>query len=80
MDNSLKTFIYEKVYKGDKKKFFSFSTEDVTQEVLNVLDWTGLRVLEIGCGIVGYSRSMVQPWTILEMISKLLKLKTLVGN
>ncbi len=49
MDDSLKN-LYEKVYEGDKNKFFTFSTEDATQEVLNVLDWTGLRVLEIGCG------------------------------
>ncbi len=42
--------LYEQIYAEGKEKFFSFPTADVSQEVLSELDWSGLEVLELGCG------------------------------
>ncbi len=42
--------LYQKVYTEGKEHFFTFSTEDVSQEVLKEKDWTGLDVLDVGCG------------------------------
>ena len=50
MDNIQLQQLYEKVYSEGKEKFFTFSTADVSQEVLLELAWDGLEVLEIGCG------------------------------
>lgn len=50
MNNTQLQLLYEKVYSEGKEKFFTFSTADVSQEVLKELDWNGLDVLEVGCG------------------------------
>ena len=43
--------IYEGVYAKGKENFFTFDTLDITEKVINEIDWPGLSVLEIGCGI-----------------------------
>ena len=43
--------IYEGVYSKGKENFFTFDTLDITEKVINEIDWAGLSVLEIGCGI-----------------------------
>ena len=42
--------LYERVYRNGKEKFFTFPTADASREVVGELDWSGHRVLEIGCG------------------------------
>jgi 2-polyprenyl-3-methyl-5-hydroxy-6-metoxy-1,4-benzoquinol methylase len=43
--------IYDGVYANGKEKFFTFDTLDITKKVVDELDWSGMTVLEIGCGI-----------------------------
>jgi ubiquinone/menaquinone biosynthesis C-methylase UbiE len=45
----LKT-LYNKVYRKGKDNFFSFSTDYVTREVINSINFKNKKVLEIGCG------------------------------
>lgn len=42
--------IYEKIYAEGKDNFFTFSTLDISKEVVSELAWNGLKVLEVGCG------------------------------
>lgn len=55
-DNKSLKEIYEKAYKDNKKyagdmdSFFTFSTDDVTEYVVNNLDFENKTVLEVGCG------------------------------
>lgn len=50
MDNLALKSIYEQVYSQGKENFFTFSTADVSQEVMRELDWADKQVLEVGCG------------------------------
>lgn len=43
--------VYEGVYAKGKENFFTFETLDITEQVVSVMDWSDLDVLEIGCGI-----------------------------
>lgn len=55
-DNKSLKKIYEdayrnnKKYSGDEDSFFTFSTDDVTEYVINHVDFNGKKVLEVGCG------------------------------
>lgn len=51
LNNQALRALYQQVYREGKERFFTFSTEDVSQEVLKEKEWTGLDVLEVGCGI-----------------------------
>lgn len=42
--------IYNKVYRQGKDKFFTFSSDYITKEILGAVNFRGKRVLEIGCG------------------------------
>ena len=50
MNNQQLRQLYERVYAEGKEKFFTFSTDEISREVLSELDWEGLDVLEVGCG------------------------------
>lgn len=52
MDKELKDLksIYEDVYSKGKESFFSFNTLDITQIIIDEVDWNGRTVCEIGCG------------------------------
>jgi 2-polyprenyl-3-methyl-5-hydroxy-6-metoxy-1,4-benzoquinol methylase len=50
MDKNSLRALYERIYSEGKENFFTFSTADVTKEVLSELNWRGLDVLEVGCG------------------------------
>ena len=50
LDNEGLKALYEKIYAEGKENFFTFSTADISREVVSELDWKGLRALEIGCG------------------------------
>lgn len=51
MDNKDLQNIYETVYSKGKENFFTFDTLDITEKVINQINYKGLRVLELGCGI-----------------------------
>jgi 2-polyprenyl-3-methyl-5-hydroxy-6-metoxy-1,4-benzoquinol methylase len=42
--------LYEDVYKKGKERFFTFSTDYVTREVMSNVNFKGKKVLEVGCG------------------------------
>lgn len=48
--NSKLQKLYEGVYKKGKEKFFTFSTDYITNEVLNSVSFKNKTVFEIGCG------------------------------
>lgn len=50
MTNQELRALYERVYTRGQETFFTFPTEDVSEEVRRELDWEGLEVLEVGCG------------------------------
>lgn len=50
LDNQALQALYQRIYTEGKEHFFTFPTEDVSQEVLKGKEWTGLDVLEVGCG------------------------------
>jgi SAM-dependent methyltransferase len=51
MRNSDLKQTYDGIYKGGARKFHSYSTFPESKLILEMLpEWTGLRVLEIGCG------------------------------
>jgi 2-polyprenyl-3-methyl-5-hydroxy-6-metoxy-1,4-benzoquinol methylase len=50
MDSRRLQELYEQVYAEGKEQFFSFSTADVSQEVISEIDWLDCDALEIGCG------------------------------
>ena len=55
-DNKSLKEIYQNAYKdnkkysGEKDSFFTFSTDDVTEYVINNVDFSSKNVLEVGCG------------------------------
>ena len=52
--------LYENAYRKGKDSFFTFSTEDVTKEVLREISYEGLSVLELGCGTGDTAYSIVK--------------------
>ena len=42
--------LYDKVYNKGETNFFTFSSRDISTEVINELNYKNLEVLEIGCG------------------------------
>ncbi len=50
MDSTDLKALYDRVYADGKEGFFTFSTADVTEQVLKEADWRGRSVLEVGCG------------------------------
>jgi len=49
MENNLQK-MYEKVYENGKENFFTFETDDITEEVVKKNIFKNLNVVEIGCG------------------------------
>ena len=51
MDNKDLAETYNKVFKNDSDKFFSFNNFPESRLIMDMLEgWSDLRVLEIGCG------------------------------
>lgn len=51
MKNNELLSVYDDVYKNDSSKFYSFNTFPESKLIIEMLPWwTGLKVLEIGCG------------------------------
>jgi len=42
--------MYDQIYKDGSEKFFSFPSYPESKMILDMMDWRGKRVLEIGCG------------------------------
>ena len=42
--------IYNEAYQKGKDNFFTFDTKDITDRIVNELDYSDLEILEIGCG------------------------------